>query len=394
MNAVRLLLWTTLSVPLLALWPQGQDAAADDWAAHVQKACTSPRYGLRLAAARKLAEGGDAPVPAIRDWARQHGRNQLPAALVDAIADADPKAHGPAVLALLREWSEDADFFWRAAAMRGLALRAAATAAPGRHELAAWFARCHDDPAWLMRTHARLGSALLDDPDAASRPEADPRARVRLAALLLGQGRVPPLQPLLDALADERTFRGDPWGRRLGAEAHKALKAWLGEAHPLADGGSFADKPAAITALLAAAAAKSGQSLQPPVPRTDPATPFTGGIEILSCKHGDVFVQWTAAGEVFAGLDAETEARLPAEVWQRLTQARAALPLGGDLGVVICDSMRLEWRPPDVHVKVAPGSLPAAAAIWLEQLARAVEEAGCAGLGRDLRTALTQFAGR
>jgi hypothetical protein len=387
-----MLLWTALAVPLLALWPNRQGEAATDWAAHVEKACASPRYGLRLAAARKVADGGDAAVPAIRAHAQRHGRNQLPAALVDAIADA-PAGAGE-VLALLREWAEDRDFYWRAAALRGLALRAPTAADALRRELGAQLARHHDDPAWLMRTHARFGSVLLGDDAALALPEPDPRARVRLAALLLGRGITPPLQPLLDALADDRTCLGDPWGRRLGGEAHKALKDWLGDAHPLPDGASFDDKVAAIAALRAAASAKSGQELRLPPHRHDPAQPFVGGIELLSCKHGDLFVQWTAAGEVFAGIGADAGIALPDTVWRELLRDRAALDFGGDLGVVVCDSLRLSWTPPDVHVKVAPHSLPAAAATWLERLARSVEAAGAAGLGRDLRTGLTQFAAR
>src|SRR5690606_37792589 len=114
----------------------------------------------------------------------------------------------------------------------------------------------------------------------------------------LARGVVPPLQPLIDALADERTFLGDPWDKRLGGEAHKALKAWLGADHPLAEGGSFEAKAAALESLRAAAAAKSGQDLRLPEPATDPEGPIRGGIELLSCKHGDVFVRWTDDGLV------------------------------------------------------------------------------------------------
>lgn len=414
MNPVRILLVVALCVPVLAFWPTIQGEAGEDWAKHVDNACRSPRFGIRIAAARKVAAGGNAAVPAVRAYADKHGRNALASSLVDAIADAEPKAFAEqdlsAVMVLLEQWAEDRDFYWRSAALRGLALRMPDLCShyedDAKHDpdhrvhFSALFTKYHDDPAWLMRTHARLGSALLTQfgigvNGAVGMPETDPRARVRLTSLLLQHGGTPPLQPLLDALADDRTFHDVPWGKRLGLEAHKALKEWLGDAFPaLPDGGAAEHKRAAIEALLAAARSKSGQELRLPEPKTDPAVAFVGGIELLSCKSGDVFVQWTEGGEVFGGIDAGERVTLPVPIWERLQQERAALGLSGELGVVVCDSMRLFWTQPATDVKVAPASLPAPAVDWLSQLARSVEEAGATRLGQDLRTGLPQFAAR
>ena len=66
---------------------QAPKADAEDWSKHVEKACTSPRYGLRLAAAKKVAQGGDAAIPAVLAWTEKNGVNTLPVALVEAIAD-------------------------------------------------------------------------------------------------------------------------------------------------------------------------------------------------------------------------------------------------------------------------------------------------------------------
>jgi hypothetical protein len=413
-NPVRILLVVALCVPVLAFWPSTQGEAGEDWARHVDNACSSPRYGIRLAAARKVGGGGDAAVPAVRAWAEKHGKNALASSLVDAIADAEPKAFTEqgltAVMLLLEEWALDRDFYWRSAAMRGIALRMPELCShyeygslhdpDHRVHFRTLFTNYHDDPAWLMRTHARLGSALLtrfgiDVERAVSMPESDPRARVRLTTLLLRQGATPPLQPLFDALADDRTFHDVPWGKRLGLEAHKALKDWLGDAFPpLPEGDSPDARRAAIEALLAAARGKSGQELRAPEPKTDPAVTFVGGIELLSCKSGDVFVQWTADGAVFGGIDAGERIALPVSTWEPLQQERAALDLSGDPGVVVCDSMRLFWTQPATDAKVAPAHLPAAAAEWLTHLARSVEEAGATRLGQDLRTGLPQFAAR
>lgn len=388
LNPVHVLFFLAIAVPMLAFWPQGQDEAKVDWAKEVDRAATSTRYGLRLAAARKVAAAGPESVPAIRAFAAKHGRNALPPALVEAMAD---QTHLEAVVwELLIEWAKDSDFYWRAQAMRGLALRAPKLA--GIHEeLRGVIAPFRDDPAWLMRTHARLGLALMGDDAAATLPEDDPRATTRLTALLLANGKLPSLQPLIDALADERTFLGVPWAKANAQFARDALKAWLGEAFPPLDGD---DKPKSIAAVTAAASAKSGQQLVVPKIQSDGNPPPTDGFEMLSCKHGDVFVQWTKDGLVRSGIDGRQSVQLSATAWEALTKDRTALDLGSDLGVIVCDALRLCWTEPKVHVKVAPRSLPATTTNWLKQLAQAIEEAGNPRLAETLRTGLEQFAVR
>jgi hypothetical protein len=379
-NPLWILFWLTLASPMLAFCGRTQEPATD-WPKEVERACTAQRYGLRLAAARKVAQGGAAAVPAVRAFAQQRGKDEVPAPLVEAIVE-----HGgndDAVVDLLR--------YWRAQALRGIALRAPALPAR-RAELAGLCAAHRDDPAWLTRTHARLGLALLGDAEVALAAEVDPRARTRLTALLLQHGQLPPLQPLFDALVDERTFLGVPWGQHTARDAHQALKAWLGDAHPLAAGGSFADEAAGIAALLPIARTKSGQNLQPPTPRRDVEGAPTDGFELLSCRHGDLFVQWTAEGEVRAGIDGATAVTLPAAGWQALLKDRTAIELPQNLGVVVCDSMRLRLDGPGVHVKVAPRALPAPAHDWLKRLATMLEEAGQPRLAQALHTGLSQFA--
>lgn len=391
-NPVRILLGLALCLPLLAFWPQSQDPATTDWAKEVERACTAQRYGLRLAAAKKLAAGGGDAVPAIRAFVTAKGLDALPSSVVDAIADQDTV--DDATVTLLRDWAGERTFYWRGQALRGLARRGPQLP-QRRDELLALFTAHDADPAWLSRTHARFGAALLGvDVAAAAAAEADPRARVRLAALLLGIGQVPPLQPLFDALADERTFQGDPWGARLGSEASQALKSWLGEAHPLAHGGQFASRDEGIRTLLEIAHAKTGQDLHVPAANVDPAVPFAGGLEIFSCRDGDLFVQWTDDGHFFAGLDAVPAGHLAEATWQQLAKERTSLHLDGNLGVVICDSLRLRWTAPEVHVKIAPAALPRDAAEWLKHLAQALEEADQNRLAASLRTGLDQFAAR
>ncbi len=388
-HPVRILFVAALAVPLLAFWPTQQGEAGTDWAKEVDRAANSPRYGLRLAAARKVADAGVAAVPAIEAFAQKHGRNALPAPLVEAIADRT--ALDAPVVDQLVAWSKDTDFYWRAAAMRGLALRAPKL--PDRQaDLRELMQRFRDDAAWLMRCHARVGLAMLGDTAVLGLPEDDPRAATRLTGLLLTNGATPPLQPLLAALADERTFLGVPWAQANAKFAYDALKSWLGDAHPLAKGGSFEDSRQGLVAIAAAASTKSGQQLAVPPIVTDGEPALADGFELLSCKHGDVFVRWTADGVVHWGLDGKTTVTIAPEAWQELTAQRKALVLGGDLGTVVCDALRLRWTEPAVHVKVAPRSLPRTTTVWLQQLAKAIDEAGSPRLAETLRTGIGQFA--
>lgn len=396
---MRLLLLAVVATPLLAFWPtNGQHP--DQWEKHVRKACESRRFGIRLAAAKRVAEAGAEAVPAIQAYAKSKGRNALPASLIDAIADSDTTS--PETESLLQNWAEDRDFFWRASAMRGLALRAVGLPKGSPDNQAqtaariALFEKYREDPAWKMRTGARLGLALVAADDDAARavfalPEADPRARVRLARLYLEHGRTPPLQPLIDALADQRTFMDIPWGPRLGLEASKALNAWLGADFPKLVGGDYAKS---IAAILAAAKKKSGQELTVPPTKTDPAVEAIGGIELASCKFGDQFVQWLADGTLKFGIDGGRTAKLPSEPWQKLLQQQTALALKKNSGVVVCDKMQVVLIDPKTRVNIAPESLPAEATEWLKRLVLTLEEANEAGLATDLRRGLGQFERR
>lgn len=387
---LHLLFLLAVASPLLAFWPSAQDPTETDWDKEVDRACTASRYGLRLAASRKIAQAGAAAVPALRKLEAGQGRAAVPALLAESIADANTT--DDAVVDLLVEWATDRDFYWRGQAMRGLAGRAA-DLPKHRPALERLFRDYADDDAWLTRVHARFGLAMLDDATALQRTENDPRATPRLIALLLAKGRQPPLQPLLDALGDERTFLGDPWGKRLGQDANRALRQWLGDDYP-GNGEGFDDKGDALAQLTEAARKKSGQDLRLPVVVNDPDLTFVGGFEILSCKTGDKFVRWTADGALHFGLDASTKVALDAAAWQKLSKDRAVLQLDETLGVVVCDSMRIQWQEPATHSKIAPHALPAAASDWLKHLADAIEESKASTLAEALRTGLAQFSPR
>lgn len=385
MKAVYLLLFLALSAPLLALLPVGQDPQGEtDWPAAVEKATSARRYMLRVAAARKIAAGGAAAVPAVDAYVEENGLNALPAAIVDMIAK--QKTTEPAVIDQLLRWATTRDFYWRPAAMLALARRAPLLPAK-KAELVELFMQHRDDPAWRVAANARFGLRLLDAGDSSPRAGDDPRLAAEVAGLLLQEGETPDLQPLVNALADERTFLDVPWGRQSASGVAQALRRALGDAHPEA----MADKSAAIAAVRAALTEKFGQELTQPAIQSDPAIEFTGGIEALSCKSGDVYLQWTSDGRLFAGVDARFLVQLPAPIWDELSKARTELPLDKSLGVVVCDALRLKWTQPELHARYAPESLPAPAADWLLSLASALANADKNDLAAALRSAVEQF---
>ena len=389
-----LLLLAAVTTPALAILAGSeQDPKTIEWTTHVRKACESRRFGIRLAAAKRVANGGAAAVPAVIAYSTKKGLNAIPSSLVDAIADA--KSASKESTELLKSWAENNDFYWRSGAMRGLALRAGNSASQlSEDERAIWaniFSRYVDDPAWLMRTHARFGAELIGLSNANQTPEEDPRATVRLTRLLLDSGRLPKLQPLINALADQRTFLGIPWGPRMGQEAKKALDYWLAQDFPELKPGN---QTKSIAAIIQAAQKKSGQELQMPTNLEDQAYGVTGGFEIASCKFGDQFVQWTADGELRFGIDGAQFIKLPTGTWDQLLQQRTALDLTENQGVVVCDKLQLVLLDSKVRVDIAPDSLPVPASDWLKALTQRIEKTSEQGFATKLRRGLQQFEGR
>jgi hypothetical protein len=231
----------------------------------------------------------------------------------------------------------------------------------------------------------------------------DPRVDYKVAALNCDFTEIP---VLLFALGDERTFLGDPWGRRCALEAITALRTYFGTDCGYNVDASWQANQAAIEQLRELKAkddtehrAERRSAFERDLRRlaphlTDPSEPFAGGIEILSCKNGDYFLRWRTDGEIVFGLEGNSSLRVPANTWRELSKERAPLTLPAQSGVVVCDKLRLKWSEPDLHAAVAPGSLPAPAAEWLKHLAQAIEEAGAKDQAAALRQRLDQFLPR
>lgn len=378
----------------------------DPVAADVAKAIGSPRLAIRIAAGRKVAAAGEAAVPALRAHAAKAGTNSIPLTLVEALVEGG--SDGPEMCMLLREWARDREFFWRAQALRGLAMRASTS----RTEDEELFLLALRDPAWLARANAALGLSRTGTANEAGEPawavlltDADPRVVSRAATLVLPMApEQAVLQALVDALGDSRTFLGDPWGNRRCTEAFAALRQWAAdtslEPRPFTTpqtqlkwnpGAGLTGNRATIDTVLGLAKRRMGTQLREPVELRDADHAIDGGIEVSSCRNGDLFLCWTGDGIVVAGLDGSRTVKLDEKEWQQLRARIEATQLPAESGTVVCDRMRVARSGTRVQHAIAPATLPAADAAWMRDFAAALARAGAQDLAAALEDRLLQF---
>ncbi len=274
------------------------------------------------------------------------------------------------------------DFFWRSHALKGLAERRRAQHRP-------LFETALTDPAWLTRLQSARGLHLLGDALPAVHAlleDPDPRLPPELAAHLLDYGDTRGVTVLIGALGDERAFLGDPWGRRRANTAFKSLSAWLDDDFGYVPAASAEENRAAIQAAMDQCTAKSApvdstwikaeQERRGQSPDDDA---LAGGIDLRSCRNGDLFLRWNATGEVFFGLAGVEAVDISGPAWTNLLEAASATlsqeEAQGTKGVVICDSIRVVSTQPAVQLRAAPDALPMPSAEWLKLLAQALEKA-------------------
>ncbi len=365
---------------------QSAGTPPEDWNSLVKKANTHPRMMLRNAISRKVARAGDVAVPAVYAFTGKHGRNKVTLGFVDAYSKSNAK--GPRTLALLEEWARDRDFFWRGQALGALANRRV----PACREL---FLKSVGDPAFLTRIHAGRGLCLLGEE--ADRPrvlallaDEDPRVRTWIALTLVEEGDLRGLPELVEALAKDDKFLGDPWGLRGAQRSLAVLKKAAGEDFGYDITRSPEQNDDAIAGFRDFARVKLGEQFRPAKPAAMDRTVYVGGLAVRSCRNGDLFLRWTADGTVVAGLEPLLRFRMPAADWKTLV---AELPAGEAVhGKVVCDYLRVMCENPAMHWKCAPGALPGPMTNWLERLAKALEKAKQQELARALTERLGQFA--
>jgi hypothetical protein len=337
--------WLCLLLAPLAAQQVAALPVADD----LRAACEHARYGVRVSASKKVAQAGDAAVPAIRARMQERGKNSLPLLLVDAIAG--ESAGDGATRALLGEWADDREFFWRSQALKGLANR---KDEGSRARFEAGLA----DASHLYRIQGARGLWHLGvkEPAAALLLDPDPRVPVAIAAFLLEQGDERGVPVLEAALAAHDEFLGDPWARR---DAQVALAA-LRKAFPQ-------------------------KKLELPESRPAVVEQDVGGLEIRSCRNGDWFLRWDARGRFTVGLRGGEGFEIEP----------VPVKLGGKasatFGDVVCDSLQFVSKDPALRWRCAPGHVPAELAEFLKTLAAKLEERGAAGAAKALRERLPQF---
>lgn len=357
-------------------------AYAQDLESAVQTAVEGKRFAMRRAASIRVAQAGDDAVPAIRNWLGLHDRNSLPLELVDAVARSD--TGGEAVRALLREWSAERDFYWRAQALGGLA-RAAEPLDRERFDAAV------TDVSHLFRIAGARGLiALGDDADRTVvyrlLVDPDPRTRLRVALALLEAGDRSGVPQIVQAVASaERIFLDDPWGVREANEALRALRT-LGHDFTAMLSDDRQQRDAARTALLAWAGDEV-RSIVLDQHDGEPLAAFDSGVEIRSCSHGDLFLRWTPDARIAIGLDPVVVVHLDRNAFQVLRDELVDEAGVAVHGAVICDYLRVRAVAKAdtlVHHKAAPGSVPESLGAWLKRLAALIEKAEDGGSSSHL----------
>jgi hypothetical protein len=224
--------------------------------------------------------------------------------------------------------------------------------------------------------------ALLND--------ADPRVRVVVAVLLLERDDLAGLRVAAAALPRTESFFDDRWGERLGDAAARAIADLAARRGTAVDPGPTAARAARIEAAAAWAQAQLGEALPRAGVETAVAVAATGGLEVRSCRNGDLFCRWSDDGRVWLGLEPQRELQLGAAVWREL---RDDLPSSsGVRGSVVCDYLRLLDEPRQCDLKVAPGAADQPIADWSARLADLLGETGETEAGAQLRARLGQFA--
>jgi hypothetical protein len=355
----------------------------------VAKAVTHGRYAVRRAAAGKLARAGDEAVPAIRRHVAANGRDSLPLELVDALAQADGR--GPAIEALLTEWATDRRFYWRSQALAGLARRGVAAARP-------LFDEALDDPSHLYRIEGARGLlavASADDEDVTARvrarlQDADPRVRLRVALMLLERGDGGGAEQIGEAVfGASRVFLDDRWGAREATLAVRELQR-IAKLDVAAILGGNADEASAARQVLTAWIGGAAPSYVAPEVESPDSQPLFG-VEVRSCRNGDLFLVAWPDGRVTTGLSPQREIKV--EALEQLAPGSAVDGIATH-GAVICDFVRVyvpstPGEPPRAHHKAAPGSVPPPVLEWLKMLAASLDETE---VGEPLSVRLGQFA--
>lgn len=182
-----------------------------------------------------------------------------------------------------------------------------------------------------------------------------------------------------------------PWGALNGRIAIKTLRKLLGDDFGFKPGSPLSENSPAIAQIEAAVRKRLGSRWIDPVPAFHDATAYRAGVAVRSCRMGDLFLRFTADRRVVFGLEAGASVGLSESEWAKCWNRPPATGTG-IRGKVICDYLRIMCENPAADEKFAPGKLAKISYEWLEVLAATLEKNNRAGLARQIRTRLQQFA--
>jgi HEAT repeat protein len=317
------------------------------------------RTVVRPQAAERLVEFGDDAVNILRERVGEDGEGlaAMGPELVEVLAD-----FGDAELRKRLWWQLDEhDFPWRPQAARSLARSAQEVERP--RFLLLVTDRLGQVRAAAVQTLGELGRDVAADDgigltEAALRDrlaDTDDGVRRAAASALMHWGDTAAPFWLLEELKRDDSFFELRTGERARFAAAKALETQLGQIEGVAP----ALDPDQLEMRLAwrkleerLLAANGG--VKPELPDIALARvqdiDAIFGLELRSCRHGDLFLRWTADDELFVGTGRAARVALPEGTTSRLVAGVAdrleRLEDERFWGVSGCDTEQLHWRPP------------------------------------------------
>ncbi len=329
-----------LALGLLVALPAGgraqDEAAVTDEATleRVEKYLELARGGrlpVRPQAARRLVGLGPAAAQRLLEECGEDGAGMegLGQHLVEVLADAgDERLRG-----LLWARVADPDFAWRAPAARGLA------GAPRPAERVAFLRFTTDRLAEVRRAGVLALGALEHDEEQRGalvrrlrELTGDPRGRVRraAAATLVDLGQPMHLYNLTLELERRDDYFGQRFGEAARFEALRLLEERLDGELGFAAEGDPTDEgnAAALEAIRARIIERSGGALPMLSGLAMPGGPTEGdvlGLELRSCRAGELFLRWNERDELLVGTGRPAVVALPEGTVARLRAQLAEL---------------------------------------------------------------------
>lgn len=371
-----------------------EELDADRLEGEIERLLGAVRHGspvVKPQAARQLAALGKPGADAVLEWVASDARGAaaLPTELVEQLG----RFGDERLRALLWQCLRDRDFPWRPAASRSVGLepqpkeyydfnsltrdvlgtvRAAAVESIGRLLLL---------PEGLGERERSLALADLRS----GLNDIDDRARRASAHALCNLGEYDALYYLAEELRRSDRYWESDSGKAARYAASTLLKQHLDDLHGYQarlapDAEPNVEALGAIDADIAMQSGQSKPEMPPWVAAGSTVAEGVVGLELLSCRKGELHLTWTADDRLLVGRGRPFEVLLPQGSSSRLLQAiRAELgevTEGEIYGVPGCDSERYrfavegELRPAQVHVLKGPDPIPELRPVTLNAVAR------------------------